>query len=61
MASGSPMISLTVRRGLSELNGSWKIIRISRRRGFMALRERRDSSMRRPSAARNRICPPVGW
>ena len=30
-------MSLTVSRGLRELNGSWKIMRISRRSGFISL------------------------
>ncbi len=55
MTSASPMIAATVWRGLSEANGSWKMICMSRRR----LR-RRSPSSRVMSSPRNRISPEVG-
>ena len=59
-SSGSPMISAMVMRGLSEENGSWKIICICRRSGRSALRSSVATSMSCPLAAWNRISPPVG-
>ena len=59
-SSGSPMISAIVMRGLSEENGSWKIICICRRSGRSALRGRRATSISAPLSVRKRISPAVG-
>ena len=59
-SSGSPMISAMVMRGLSEENGSWKIICICRRSGRSALRGSRATSISAPFSARKRISPAVG-
>ena len=60
ITNGSPISSLTVRRGLSELKGSWKIMRISRRSGLTCLLDSLATSMRSPAAVRYYTSPAVG-
>jgi hypothetical protein len=54
------MMSVIVIRGLSELNGSWKIICIWRLSGLSSGLGRLATSTWRPSSVRKRIAPALG-
>ena len=59
-SSGSPTLSNRVMRGLSEPNGSWKIIWISGRSGRSSAGTAGRGRRRGPSRVRKRISPPIG-
>src|SRR5712691_611448 len=59
-SSGSPTRSSRVMRGLREMNGSWKIICISRRRARSSEGRSWPISITEPSLTRMKISPLVG-
>ena len=58
--SGSPTLSNSVMRGLSDPNGSWKIIWMSRRSGASSARDIGARSTTWLPRVRYRTCPAVG-